>query len=105
MRRLNFSTIGTKYNLISTRKFSKLFKICINFKQRAGDLCDYFAAKLKHRNKLIKMIDRSVAGYDIVGEYKTESIAGKSEDRKKIGIKPTQRQNFSQSYELERSNN
>ena len=51
------------------------------------------------------MIDRSVAGYDIVGEYKTESIAGKSEDRKKIGIKPTQRQNFSQSYELERSNN
>lgn len=41
------------------------------------------------------MIDRSLAGYDIVGEYKTESIAGKSEDRKKIGIKPKQRQNLS----------
>ena len=30
------------------------------------------------------MVDRSIAGWDIIGEYETESIASNSDDRKKI---------------------
>ena len=48
------------------------------------DLCDHFSTKLKQRVKLVKMTDRSVAGYDTAAEYETESIASNSEDRKRI---------------------
>ena len=35
---------------------------------KANDLCDDLRAKLKRRNKLIKMTDRSVLGCDTVAE-------------------------------------
>ena len=35
---------------------------------KANDLCDNLRAKLKRRNKLIKMTDRSVLGWDTVAE-------------------------------------
>ena len=35
---------------------------------KANDLCDNLRAKLKRRNKLIKMTDRSVLGWDTVDE-------------------------------------
>ena len=50
----------------------------------ANDLCDDLAAKLKRRNKLIKMADRSVLGWDTVAEYENDPIASASDDGKKI---------------------
>ena len=35
---------------------------------KANDLCEDLRAKLKRRNKLIKMTDRSVLGWDTVAE-------------------------------------
>ena len=48
----------------------------------ANDLCGDLTAKLKRRNKLIKMADRSVLGWDTVAEYEADPIAS---DGKKIG--------------------
>ena len=48
------------------------------------DLCDYLTAKLKRRNKLIKMADRSVLGWDTVTEYEDDPSASDSDDGKKI---------------------
>ena len=50
----------------------------------ANDLFDDLTAKLKRRNKLIKMADRSVLGWDTVAEYKADPIASDSDDGKKI---------------------
>ena len=50
----------------------------------ANDLCDDLTAKLKRRNKLIKMADRSVLGWDTVAEYEADRIASDSDDGKKI---------------------
>ena len=50
----------------------------------ANDLCDDLTAKLKRRNKLIKMADRSVLGWDTVAEYEADPIASDSDDGKKI---------------------
>ena len=51
---------------------------------KANDLCDDLTAKLKRRNKLIKMADRSVLGWDTVTEYEADPIASNSDDGKKI---------------------
>ena len=48
------------------------------------NLCDYLTAKLKRRNKLIKMADRSVLGWDTVTEYEDDPSASDSDDGKKI---------------------
>ena len=48
------------------------------------DLCDYLTAKLKRRNKLIKLVDRSVLGWDTVTEYEDDPSASDSDDGKKI---------------------
>ena len=50
----------------------------------ANDLCDGLAAKPKRRNKLIKIVDRSVLGCDTVAEYEADAIANDSDDGKKI---------------------
>ena len=50
----------------------------------ANDLCDDLTARLKRRNKLIKMADRSVLGWDTVAEYEGDPIASDSDDGKKI---------------------
>ena len=52
----------------------------------ANDLCDDLTAKLKRRNKLIKMADRSVLGWDTVAEYEADPIASDSDDGKKIRL-------------------
>ena len=49
----------------------------------ANDLCGNLAAKLKRRNKPIKMANRSVLGWDTVVEYEADSIASDSDDGKK----------------------
>ena len=51
---------------------------------KAKDLCDYLTAKLKRRNKLIKMADRSVLGCDTVVDYEADPMASDSCDGKKI---------------------
>ena len=52
----------------------------------ANDLCDDLTAKLKRRNKLIKMADRSVLGWDTFAEYVAEwlieSLAMKTMERR-----------------------
>ena len=40
--------------------------------------------KLKRRNKLIKMVDKSKAGWKLVEEYLTDDVASDEEDDKKI---------------------
>ena len=50
----------------------------------ANDLCDDLTGKLKRRNKLIKMVDRSVLGWDSVTEYEVDPIASDLDDGKKI---------------------
>ena len=50
----------------------------------ANDLCDDLKAKPERRNKLIKMADRSVLGWDTVTEYEADPIASDSDDGKKI---------------------
>ena len=44
----------------------------------ANDFCDDLTAELKRRNKLIKMADRSVLGWDTVAEYEADPIASNS---------------------------
>ena len=51
---------------------------------KANNLCDDLTAKLKRRNKLIKMADRSVLCWDIVTEYEADPIASDSDDGKNI---------------------
>ena len=41
----------------------------------ANDLCGNLTVNLKRRNKLIKMADRSVLGWDTVAEYEADPIA------------------------------
>ena len=50
----------------------------------ANDLCDDLTAKLKRRDKLIKMADRSALGWDTVAEYEADPVASDSDDGKKI---------------------
>ena len=49
-----------------------------------NDLCSGLAAKPKRRNKLIKIVDRSVLDWDTVAEYEADPIANDSDDGKKI---------------------
>ena len=42
------------------------------------------ATKLKKRNKLIKLVDRSPVGWSIVQEYKQDPMASDSDDAQKI---------------------
>ena len=51
-----------------------------NDTSEAYDLCDDLTAKLKRRNKLIKMADRSVLDWDTVAEYETDQIASNSDE-------------------------
>ena len=51
---------------------------------KVNDLCGDLTVKLKRRNKLIKMSDRSVLGWDTVAEYDADPIASDSDDGKKI---------------------
>ena len=41
----------------------------------ANDLCDDLTAKLKRRDNLIKMADRSALGWDTVSEYEAHPVA------------------------------
>ena len=50
----------------------------------SNNLCDDLTAKLKRRNKLIKMADRSVLCWDTVAEYKADPIASDSDDGKNV---------------------
>ena len=50
----------------------------------ANDLCGDLTAKLKRRNKLIRMANRSFLGWDTVAEYEVDPIASDSDDGKKI---------------------
>ena len=50
----------------------------------ANGLCGDLTVKLKRQNKLIKMSDRSVLGWDTVAEYDADPIASDSDDGKKI---------------------
>ena len=50
----------------------------------ANDLRGDLTVNLKRRNKLIKMADRSVLGWDTVAEYEADPIASDSDDGKKI---------------------
>ena len=49
----------------------------------ANDLCDDLTAKLKRRNKVINMADRSVLGWETVAEYEADPIASDLENGKK----------------------
>ena len=50
----------------------------------ANDLCGDLTAKLKRRNKLIRMANRSFLGWDTVAEYEADPIASDSDDGKKM---------------------
>ena len=50
----------------------------------ASNICDDLRSKLKRRNKLIKMADRSVLVWDSDAEYEVDPIASHSDDGKKI---------------------
>ena len=50
----------------------------------ANDLCGDLTAKLKRRNKLIRMANRSFLGWDTVAENEADPIASDSDDGKKI---------------------
>ena len=49
-----------------------------------NDLCDDLTAKLKRRNKLIKMADRSVLDWDTVAKCEADPITSDSDDGNKI---------------------
>jgi len=51
---------------------------------RASKALDSSISIMEKRNKLIKMADRSVAGWGIVEEYLTDDLASNSDDEKKI---------------------
>lgn len=52
------------------------------------DLCEVLqlaiSSKLKYRNNLIKMTEKSPVGQNIVPKYKVDPIASDSDDGKKI---------------------
>ena len=50
----------------------------------ASNICDDLRSKLKRRNKLIKMADRSVFVWDTDAEYEVDPITSHSDDGKKI---------------------
>ena len=47
--------------------------------------CNAISSKMKHRTKVIKIADRSVAGWDIVEEYKVDPFESDFDDGQKIG--------------------
>ena len=51
--------------------------------REAMDLCDDLTVKLKCRNKMIKMADRSVVDWENVAKCETDPIASDSDDGKK----------------------
>ena len=55
---------------------------------KAKGLCGDLTAKLKRRNKSIKMADRSVVGWDTVVEYEADPIAKIQSDKPKTGNLP-----------------
>ena len=50
----------------------------------ANDLCGDLTAKLKRRNKLIRMANRSFLDWYTVAEYEADPIASDSDDGKKM---------------------
>ena len=50
-----------------------------------NNICDDLTEKRKRRNKLAKMADRSVLGWDTVAEYEAGPIASDSDDGKIFG--------------------
>ena len=81
-----------KGNRIQLEFNQKILKIVENLSSalnnddtsEANGLCDDLTAKLKRRNKLIKMADRSVLGWDTVAQYEADTIASDSDGGKKI---------------------
>ena len=55
-----------------------------NDNSETNDLCGDLTSKLKRRNKLIKMANRSVLGWDNVAEYEADLITSDSDDGQKI---------------------
>ena len=86
-----------KGNRIQLEFNQKILKIVENLSSalnnddtsEANGLCDDLTAKLKRRNKLIKMADRSVLGWDTVAQYEADTIASDSDGGKK-SEKPTE---------------
>ena len=57
----------------------------------AKGLCRDLTAKLKCRNKPIKMADRSVVGWDTVAEYEADPIAKIQLDKPRTGNLPKEK--------------
>ena len=51
---------------------------------KTNNLCENLTEKLKRRDKLIRMADRSLIGWDTVAEYEADLITSDSNDGKKI---------------------
>ena len=88
LRTLSNSNIKrTEYN--STNKFLQIAEnlssaLNNDDTSEANDLCGNLTAKLKRRNKLIKMADRSVLGWDTIAEYEADPITSNSDDEKHL---------------------
>ena len=86
---LIFNKKGTNENLSLMCKFFTIFQnlsSVLNNEDsfKANYLCNNLSVKLKRRNKLIKMADRSIVGWDTVTKYEIDPIASTSGDEKKI---------------------
>ena len=52
--------------------------------EKAGEKVEELRKNLRHRQKIIKLADKSEAGWLAVKEYQTEELASDSEDEKRI---------------------
>ena len=86
---LVFNKKRTNENLSLMSKFFTVFQDLSSVlnnedSSKANDLCNNLAVKLKRRNKLIKMADRSIIGWDTVTKYEIDPIASISGGEKKM---------------------
>ena len=58
--------------------------VAVGSKKRSSKLLKTIQDKLKKRNKLIKLADRSDGGLDTVKEYLSDNLADHSEDGRRM---------------------